>query len=79
VVAAWGRGNIDWLETILALPHGIPSHDTFERAFALLDPRTIERCFGTWSKVLTGNPANVFVAADGLRRARASRVVLRHS
>ena len=67
------------LADLLDLRGRIPSHDTFERAFSLLDPRTIERCFGTWSKVLTGNPANVFVAADGLRRARASRVVLRRS
>jgi hypothetical protein len=37
-VEFWGQGNLDWLSTFLELPHGIPSHDTFDRVFALLDP-----------------------------------------
>ena len=28
-----------WLRTFLELPHGIPSHDTFNRVFRLLDPQ----------------------------------------
>jgi len=44
-VEAWGRGNRQWLGTFLDLPHGIPSHDTFDRIFALLDPLAFERCF----------------------------------
>ena len=37
-VEAFGHAKRDWLETFLALPHGIPSHDTFGRVFAALDP-----------------------------------------
>lgn len=37
-VADWGRAKRDWLEEWLVLPHGIPSHDTFGRVFARLDP-----------------------------------------
>ena len=33
-----GRSKQAWLETFLALPNGIPSHDTFRRVFMLLDP-----------------------------------------
>ncbi len=35
---AWGRAKETWLRERLALPHGIPSHDTFNRVFARLDP-----------------------------------------
>lgn len=37
-IAAWGRAKQDWLAEWLELPHGIPSHDTFGRVFARLDP-----------------------------------------
>jgi hypothetical protein len=33
-----GRSKRAWLETFLALPNGIPSHDTFRRVFMLIDP-----------------------------------------
>src|SRR5215203_6581294 len=37
-IELYGRSKQAWLETILALPNGIPSHDTFRRVFMLLDP-----------------------------------------
>lgn len=33
-IAEFGRSKYDWLKTFLALPNGIPSHDTFGRVFA---------------------------------------------
>ncbi len=54
-----------WLRQFLALPHGIPSHDTFGRGFARLDPRAFEQCLASWVQAvvhsLTGKPA----ALDG--------------
>lgn len=44
-VEAWGLANEPWLATFLELPRGIPSHDTFDRVFGLLDPVAFERCF----------------------------------
>ena len=64
-VEAWGLGNLDWLATFLELPHGIPSHDTFDRIFALLDPLEFEKCFTAWVAVLNENSQGLFVAVDG--------------
>jgi hypothetical protein len=33
----------DWLEEFLPLPNGIPSHDTFARVFARLDPEQLQQ------------------------------------
>jgi DDE_Tnp_1-associated len=34
-VANYGLSKLDWLQTFLELPNGIPSHDTLGRVFAL--------------------------------------------
>jgi hypothetical protein len=47
-VATFGRVKEDWLRTFLALPNGIPSHDTFGRVFRRLDPDELRRCFPDW-------------------------------
>ena len=70
-VEAWGLFNADWLKTFLDLPHGVPSHDTFDRIFGLLDPLAFEKCFTTWTAALVRNAKGLFVAVDGkaLRRS----------
>jgi predicted transposase YbfD/YdcC len=70
-VETWGLGNLDWLATFLELPHGIPSHDTFDRIFALLDPLEFEKCFNAWVAALSENSQGLFIAVDGktLRRS----------
>src|SRR5579875_1365250 len=40
-IAAFGEAKQTWLESFLDLPNGIPSHDTFNRVFAALDPKTV--------------------------------------
>jgi predicted transposase YbfD/YdcC len=47
-IEAFGHAKIDWLKTFLELPNGIPSHDTFGRVFAQLDPVMFAECFGNW-------------------------------
>jgi len=37
-IATYGQGKQTWLSTFLELPNGIPSHDTFRRVLAQLDP-----------------------------------------
>lgn len=47
---AFGEAKQTQLKELLELKNGIPSHDTFGRVFALLDPREFERCLGRWIK-----------------------------
>src|SRR4051794_19487361 len=47
-IALYGRCKREWLERFLALPNGIPSHDTFRRVLTLVDPDAFERCFMGW-------------------------------
>lgn len=51
-IAEYGRAKINWLNTFLALPHGIPSADTFARIFARLDPEQFQNCFMSWVKTI---------------------------
>ena len=38
-IETYGKAKQKWLEHFLELPNGIPSHDTFARIFALINPQ----------------------------------------
>lgn len=66
-IALYGRCKHAWLKRFLALPHGIPSHDTFRRVFMLIDPEAFERSFLGWVRAVF-QPAEMTprqVAIDG--------------
>src|ERR671926_1060412 len=73
-IALYGRCKREWLEGFLALPNGIPSHDTFRRVLMLIDPATFERCFLAWVRAVfrpeeEGAPRQVAIDGKTVRRS----------
>lgn len=64
-IEAFGRAKYAWLRAFLALPNGIPSHDTFGRVFAALAPTQFEQCFLSGVAATTVQTAGQVVALDG--------------
>ena len=61
----FGNAKLTWFRTFLALPHGIPSHDTFGRVFAALDPEAFKAAFLAWVGTLAAVMPGDVIAIDG--------------
>jgi len=70
-VEEFGKARIEWFQTFLDLPNGIPSHDTFTRVFARLDPEQFQTCFMRWMSAVSEVIGGQVIAIDGkvLRRS----------
>lgn len=54
-IAEVGKAKHDWFKKFLELPNGIPSHDTFGRVLAALNPAQFKNCFLSWIKTIQNN------------------------
>jgi predicted transposase YbfD/YdcC len=61
----FGNRKYAWLKTFLELPNGIPSHDTFGRVFALLDPQEFQTSFVEWVQMICQITHGQVIALDG--------------
>lgn len=61
----FGKSKQAWLHTFLALPHGIPSHDTFGRVFARLNPQRFQECFLAWTRAVAQLTHGTLISLDG--------------
>jgi predicted transposase YbfD/YdcC len=70
-IETFGRAKESWFRRYLELPHGIPSHDTLARVFALLDPEQFNRCFLSWIQAINPHHDQEIINIDGktLRRS----------
>src|SRR5712692_7226015 len=75
-IVQFARNRLAWFQRFLKLPHGVPSHDTFERVFAALDPRAFERCCLSWLRAAADLVGAGQIAIDG-KTLRGSAGALR--
>jgi predicted transposase YbfD/YdcC len=64
-IERFGDARRDWLKGFLALPNGIPRHDTFNRVLAALDRTAFATCFGRWMVGLCEATGLRPIAIDG--------------
>ena len=72
-IEGWAKERTDWLQRFLTLENGIPSHDTLNRLFGLLERHAVEKSFRLWvGSVLPALAEGGVVAIDG-KASRRSR------
>lgn len=59
------KSREEWFRRFLELPHGVPSHDTFERVFSRLDPDAFGACFQSWVRAVGAAVGLSHIAIDG--------------
>jgi predicted transposase YbfD/YdcC len=65
-LADFGVSKLSWLRSIgLELPNGVPSHDTFNRIFAALDPLAFQQAFTSWINAVCGTLGFCHIPVDG--------------
>lgn len=72
----YGNNKKDWLAKFLDLSNGIPSHDTFGRVFARLDPEQFRLGFLSWVQAVFNVTDEQVIAIDGkqLRRSHDKKL-----
>jgi len=66
-IEEYGINKQEWLSKFVDLPNGIPSHDTFNRVFSLLNPLELQRCFIEWIQSIISKSTQNIINIDGKR------------
>ncbi|WP_220017784.1 ISAs1 family transposase [Candidatus Rhabdochlamydia oedothoracis] len=61
----WTQMNLDWLQSVNICKYGAPSHDTYERFFAFLNPHSFRTCFMHWTQSIAQAFGGDSIAIDG--------------
>lgn len=64
-IELFGSSKHEWFKQFLELPNGIPSHDTFARVFARLNPEEFQKSFISWIQSISKLTSQEIVAIDG--------------
>lgn len=64
-IETYGLAKQQWLKQFLELPNGIPSHDTFARVFAMINPQSFQECFLGWIQSIKKITQGEVIAIDG--------------
>lgn len=72
-IAEFGQAKESWFKKFLALPNGVPSHDTFRRVFLRINPKKFQESFLEWMRSVAEVGTGEVVAVDGkaVRGARS--------
>jgi predicted transposase YbfD/YdcC len=71
-IEEFGRAKEGWFKKFLALPNGIPSHDTFRRVFLLINPKKFQESFLVWVRSVAEVTEGEVVSIDG-KQVRGAR------
>ena len=72
-IELFGQQRLEFLKTFLALPNGIPSHDTFRRVFGRLERNQFSACLFEWTQALCAATVGKVIAIDGKALRRSFR------
>jgi len=61
----FGKSHEEFLREFTALPNGIPSHDTFNRVFSVLEPELLRKCLNDYGKDIIGLLSEKQICLDG--------------
>src|SRR5262245_37625024 len=64
-IAVIANAKKEWFRTFLTLPAGVPSHDTFNRVLARINPRAFQRSFAAWVQATFPQLDPQQIALDG--------------
>ncbi len=69
-IEGFGNAKLWWFKQFLKLPNGIPSHDTFGRVFAVIDPQQFRESFLSCVKAIA-DLMEKHIAIDGKQLRRS--------